>query len=61
MRMLLPPAGSGGESDFHRCHAGCMEPWDGPSAAIVSDGRLLGAALDRNGLRPSPHVTGDHA
>lgn len=33
-------------------HAALMEPWDGPAAVIVSDGRIAGAALDRNGLRP---------
>jgi glutamate synthase domain-containing protein 2/glutamate synthase domain-containing protein 1/glutamate synthase domain-containing protein 3 len=35
--------------DFHRC---LMEPWDGPAAIAFSDGRLVGATLDRNGLRP---------
>ena len=36
-----------------------MEPWDGPSALVFSDGRLLGAALDRNGLRPCRYVITD--
>jgi len=31
-------------------HAGLIEPWDGPAALIFSDGRFVGAALDRNGL-----------
>ena len=36
-----------------------MEPWDGPSALVFTDGRLLGAALDRNGLRPCRFVITD--
>ncbi len=59
VRMLLPPAIEGRETDFHRYHADCMEPWDGPSALVFSDGRLLGAALDRNGLRPCRYVITD--
>jgi glutamate synthase (ferredoxin) len=37
---------------FHRYHAGLLEPWDGPAAVVFTDGRVVGAALDRNGLRP---------
>jgi glutamate synthase (NADPH/NADH) large chain len=59
MRMLVPPATAGNETLFHRYHADCMEPWDGPSALVFSDGRLLGAALDRNGLRPFRYVITD--
>ncbi len=59
VRMLLPPASDGKESAFHRYHSDCMEPWDGPSALVFSDGRLLGAALDRNGLRPCRYVITD--
>ena len=60
VRMLLPPpAAYGQETAFHRYHADCMEPWDGPSALVFSDGRLLGAALDRNGLRPCRYVVTD--
>jgi len=59
IRMLLPQAASGRETAFHRYHADCMEPWDGPSALVFSDGRLLGAALDRNGLRPCRYVITD--
>ncbi len=59
VRMLLPPAAAGNETLFHRYHADCMEPWDGPSALVFSDGRLLGAALDRNGLRPCRYVITD--
>ncbi len=53
VRMLLPPAmGLTRESSFLRYHADCVEPWDGPAAISFSDGRVVGAALDRNGLRP---------
>ena len=37
---------------FHSYHAGLVEPWDGPAAIVFTDGRVVGAALDRNGLRP---------
>ena len=59
VRMMLPPAVGPKESLFHRYHADCMEPWDGPSALVFTDGRLLGAALDRNGLRPCRFVITD--
>jgi len=39
-------------SSFLRYHTDCAEPWDGPAALAFSDGRIVGAALDRNGLRP---------
>ncbi|MDP9039643.1 MAG: glutamate synthase-related protein [Acidobacteriota bacterium] len=53
VRMLLPPAAEGHQgSEFLRYHADIAEPWDGPAAIAFSDGRLVGAALDRNGLRP---------
>jgi glutamate synthase (NADPH/NADH) large chain len=54
VRMLLPPAGAsiGHQSPFLHYHAGCSEPWDGPAAIAFSDGIVVGAALDRNGLRP---------
>lgn len=53
VRMLLPPASEGHESSsFLRYHADCAEPWDGPAALAFSDGKVIGAALDRNGLRP---------
>src|SRR5690606_39612628 len=38
--------------DFYRFHACLTEPWDGPAALVFSDGRWVGARLDRNGLRP---------
>ncbi|MHB8323475.1 MAG: glutamate synthase large subunit [Candidatus Dormibacteria bacterium] len=41
---------------FYSYHANLMEPWDGPAAIAFSDGRLVGAALDRNGLRPARYV-----
>jgi glutamate synthase (NADPH/NADH) large chain len=53
MRMLLPPATLAGHtSSFLSYHSDCSEPWDGPAAIAFSDGRLVGAVLDRNGLRP---------
>src|ERR1700734_2365799 len=53
IRMLLPPATDGHHaSSFLRYHTDCAEPWDGPAAIAFSDGRVVGAALDRNGLRP---------
>ncbi len=41
---------------FFEYHAGIMEPWDGPAAVAFSDGRLVGALLDRNGLRPARYT-----
>ncbi len=53
IRMLLPPATVGHQSSsFLRYHTDCAEPWDGPAAIAFSDGHVVGAALDRNGLRP---------
>lgn len=37
---------------FYRFHSGLVEPWDGPAGIVFTDGRVVGAALDRNGLRP---------
>ncbi|SEG55608.1 glutamate synthase (NADPH/NADH) large chain [Bryocella elongata] len=64
IRMLLPPAGSvrhdGNESPFLSYSTGCSEPWDGPAALAFSDGIVVGAALDRNGLRPCRYaITSD--
>jgi glutamate synthase (NADPH/NADH) large chain len=51
--MLLPPATDGhSTSSFLRYHTDCAEPWDGPAAIAFSDGQVVGAVLDRNGLRP---------
>lgn len=43
----------GGIKDFYRYYATMMEPWDGPASILFTDGDVLGAVLDRNGLRPS--------
>jgi len=46
--------------DFYEYHACLMEPWDGPASIVFSDGKVVGAVLDRNGLRPSRYyVTKD--
>ena len=45
---------------FYAYHSALMEPWDGPAAIVFSDGAIVGAALDRNGLRPARYtVTAD--
>ncbi len=60
VRMLLPPALVSRPSPFLQYHAGCAEPWDGPAAIAYSDGVVVGAALDRNGLRPCRYaITSD--
>src|SRR5579872_5900251 len=61
VRMVMPPAGAGRHSAFLAYHGDCIEPWDGPAAVSFTDGHLIGAALDRNGLRPCRYfVTEDH-
>ncbi|MDR2856967.1 MAG: glutamate synthase large subunit [Novosphingobium sp.] len=64
--MLIPEAWAGnplmapGRRAFYEYHAALMEPWDGPAAVAFTDGRQIGATLDRNGLRPARFcVTGD--
>ena len=58
LMMLIPEAWEGDsrmDGDrraFYEFHASMMEPWDGPAAVAFTDGRLVGATLDRNGLRP---------
>lgn len=58
LAMLVPEAWEGNQTlppavrAFYEYHAGLNEPWDGPAALCFTDGRILGAALDRNGLRP---------
>lgn len=42
--------------DFYEYHSKLMEPWDGPAALVFTDGSLVGATLDRNGLRPGRYV-----
>jgi glutamate synthase (NADPH/NADH) large chain len=58
MMMLIPEAWDGNEQmdpvkkAFYEFHASLKEPWDGPAAITFTDGKLIGALLDRNGLRP---------
>ncbi len=66
MMMLVPEAWDGNEQmdpvkkAFYEFHASIMEPWDGPASISFTDGRIIGATLDRNGLRPSRYcVTND--
>ncbi|MCR4749734.1 MAG: glutamate synthase large subunit [Lachnospiraceae bacterium] len=47
------------ERDFYQYYATMMEPWDGPASVLFSDGDVLGAILDRNGLRPSRYYVMD--
>ena len=62
MAMLIPEAWSGNphmdaeRKAFYEYHASLMEPWDGPAAMAFTDGRVIGAMLDRNGLRPGRYV-----
>ncbi len=64
--MMIPEAWEHHDSmpqakkDFYRFHASLMEPWDGPASIAFTDGTVIGAVLDRNGLRPSRYwVTAD--
>lgn len=66
MMMLIPEAWDDNEhmdpvkKAFYEFHASFMEPWDGPASISFTDGRIIGATLDRNGLRPSRYcVTTD--
>ncbi|MBI5834086.1 MAG: glutamate synthase large subunit [Armatimonadetes bacterium] len=66
MMMLIPEAWeahttmSAEKKDFYAYHSCLMEPWDGPASIAVTDGKTIGATLDRNGLRPSRYwVTKD--
>lgn len=52
---LMPPE----VRAFYKYHAAMMEPWDGPAAVVFADGRYIGAALDRNGLRPARYKVWD--
>jgi len=62
LMMLIPEAWDGNKDmdpikrAFYQFHASLMEPWDGPAAIAFTDGSLIGATLDRNGLRPSRYV-----
>ncbi len=59
MMMMIPEAWEGNTAmaeerkAFYRYSASLVEPWDGPAAIVFSDGQLVGATLDRNGLRPA--------
>ncbi len=65
MMMLIPEAWSGNplmddqRKAFYEYHAALMEPWDGPAAVAFTDGRQIGATLDRNGLRPARYLITD--
>ncbi|WP_026769749.1 glutamate synthase large subunit [Asinibacterium sp. OR53] len=66
MMMLIPEAWDGNDQmdpvkkAFYEYHACMMEPWDGPASISFTDGKTIGATLDRNGLRPSRYcVTSD--
>ncbi|MGD0634794.1 MAG: glutamate synthase large subunit [Beijerinckiaceae bacterium] len=65
MMMLIPEAWAGNplmdeqRRSFYEYHASMMEPWDGPAAVAFTDGRQIGATLDRNGLRPARYVVTD--
>lgn len=66
MMMLIPEAWDGNDmmdpvkKAFYEYHASMMEPWDGPASISFTDGKMIGATLDRNGLRPSRYcVTTD--
>ena len=62
MAMLVPEAWDGDttmpepKKAFYEYHASLMEPWDGPAAIAFTDGRIIGATLDRNGLRPARYL-----
>ncbi len=65
MMMMIPEAWAGHElmdparRAFYEHHAALMEPWDGPAAMAFTDGRQIGATLDRNGLRPARYFVTD--
>jgi glutamate synthase (NADPH) large chain len=62
MAMLIPEAWDADPTmppekrAFYEYHASLMEPWDGPAAVAFTDGRIIGATLDRNGLRPARYL-----
>jgi glutamate synthase (ferredoxin) len=67
LMMLIPEAWENHESmsqvkkDFYRYHSCLIEPWDGPASVTFTDGKTIGAVLDRNGLRPSRYIVTDDA
>ncbi len=62
MMMMIPEAWAGNplmnqeRRDFYEYNAALMEPWDGPAAIAFTNGRQIGATLDRNGLRPARYI-----
>ncbi len=65
MMMMIPEAWESNDMldeerrAFYEFHASLLEPWDGPAAIAFTDGRLVGASLDRNGLRPARYLVTD--
>ena len=65
MMMLIPEAWNNNalmddnRRAFYEYHAALMEPWDGPAAVAFTDGNMIGATLDRNGLRPARYLVTD--
>jgi len=65
MMLMIPeawddnPLMDEGRRAFYEYHAALMEPWDGPAAVAFTDGRQIGATLDRNGLRPARYIVTD--
>ena len=65
MMLLIPEAWAGNDlmdeklRAFYEYNAALMEPWDGPAAVAFTDGRQIGATLDRNGLRPARYLVTD--
>ncbi|MGX2039583.1 glutamate synthase large subunit [Methylocaldum sp. MU1018] len=65
MMLLIPEAWAGHRlmdeklRAFYEYHSALMEPWDGPAAVAFTDGRQIGATLDRNGLRPARYLVTD--
>jgi glutamate synthase (NADPH/NADH) large chain len=65
MMLMIPEAWAGNplmdakRRAFYEYHAALMEPWDGPAAVAFTDGKFIGATLDRNGLRPARYFVTD--
>ena len=65
MMLMIPEAWAGNplmdakRRAFYEYHAALMEPWDGPAAVAFTDGKFIGATLDRNGLRPARYFITD--
>ena len=63
--MMIPEAWENNERmdprkrAFYKFHSSLMEPWDGPAAVAFTDGQMIGATLDRNGLRPARYLMTD--